>query len=133
MAGDVQDYVAKCQSFLRTKSMQYRSHRELRLFLATEHFSFVALEQLGPLPRSKSGHTHLLMVADIFNKFTRAIPLKSTTSQAVKDASLQYWAHAYCIPDRLLSDNGPQFTARYFQHALASLGIKHRPTSTYPP
>ena len=133
MAGEVQDYVAKCQSCLRTKGTQYRSRRELRLFPATEPLSFVALDLLGPLPKSKSGHEHVLVITDRFTKFTRAIPLKSTTSQTVTDAFLQYWAYAYGVPDRLLSDNGPQFTARYFQHALASLGIKHVPTSTYHP
>ena len=73
------------------------------------------------------------MVTDRFTKFTRAIPLKSITSQAVTDAFIQYWAYTYGIPDRLMSDNSPQLTARYFQHALASLGIRHVPTSTYHP
>ena len=54
-------------------------------------------------------------------------------TQAVTDAFLQYWAYAYDIPDILLSDNGPQFTVRVFQRALASFGIKHVPTFTYHP
>ena len=73
------------------------------------------------------------MITDRFTKFTRPIPLKAAASQAVTDVFLQYWAYAYGIPDHLLSDNCHQLTARYFQHAMASLNIKHSPTSTYHP
>ena len=36
MAGDVQDYVTRCQPCLRTKGTRYRTRRKLRLFPATE-------------------------------------------------------------------------------------------------
>ena len=80
-----------------------------------------------------AGHEHILVIKDRFTKLTHAIPLKTTTSQAVRDAFPQYSAYAYGIPDRLLSNNGHQFTARYFQHAMAKLNIKLSPTSTYHP
>ena len=80
-----------------------------------------------------TGHDHSLVITDRFTKLTRAIPLKTTTSQAVRDAFPQYSAYAYGIPDRLLSENGHKFTARYFQHAMARLNIKLSPMSTYHP
>ena len=133
MSGDVQEYVSKCTPCIRTKVTQYRPRRELRLFPATEPLSFVALDLLGVLPKSKTGHDYVLVITDRFTEFMRAIPLKSTTSQTVIDTFLTYGAYAYGLPDRLLSENSPQFTARYFQHAMASLNIKHSPTSTYHP
>ena len=92
MTGDVQDYVANCQSSLRTKGTQYRLRRELRLFSATERLVFVTLDPLGPLLKSQSGHDHVLVIPDRFTKLTCAVPLKSTTSQVVTDAFLIYWS-----------------------------------------
>ena len=82
------------------------------------------------LPKSVSAHEHVFVVTDRFTKFTREIPLKSTMSQAVTEAFLPYWAHAYGVSDRLVSDNVPQLTMCYFQHALASLEINYVPTSS---
>ena len=107
MAGDVQDYVANCQSCLRTKSTQYRPRHKLRLFPATKPLAFVALDLLGPLPKSKAGHDHILVITDRFTKLTRAIPLKFTNSQVVTDAFLTSWAYAYGLPERVLSDSVP--------------------------
>ena len=133
MDGDIQDYVASCQSCIRTKGTQYRARRGLRLFPAAEPNSFVAIDLLGPLSNSSTGHEYILLITDRFTKFTWAILLRSKSSQAVTDTFLTHWAYSYGIPDRILSDNDPQFTARYFQHEMASLGIKHVPTSTYHP
>ena len=114
MAGDVQEYGAMCTSCIITKGTQYRPRRELRLLPATEPRAFVVLDLLGPLPKSTTGHDHVLVITDRFTKFTSTIPLKSTTSQMIIDAFLTYWAYAYELSDRVLSENGPQFTARYF-------------------
>ena len=131
MAGNVQDYVSKYQSCLRTKGTRYRSRRKLRLFSATEPLLFVAFDLLGPLLKFNTCHEHILVITDRLTKLTHAIPLKSLTSQAVIYAFLTSWIYAYGLPDRVQSDNVPQFTACYFQHAVTSLNIKHVPTSTY--
>ena len=88
MAGDIQDYVAKCTSCAKTKETQYRAPRELHLFTASEPLSFIALDLLSPLPKSQNGHEHVLIMTDRFTKFTRTIPLKSTTSECVTDTFL---------------------------------------------
>ena len=42
----------------------------------------------------------------------RSISLKSTVSQAMTEAFLQYWAYAYVLPDRLMFDKGKnEYTA----------------------
>ena len=44
-----------------------------------------------------------------------------------------YWAYAYSLSGHVRSDNGPQLIARYFQHAMDSLVMKHIPNPTYHP
>ena len=93
--------------------MQHSSRVELRLFHTTEPLSFVAFDLLGLLLKSKYYNVHVIVVTDCFIKLTGVIPLKYTTFRAVKNVFLQYREYAYSISDCLLSDDGPQFTARY--------------------
>ena len=98
MPGDIQDCVASCQSCLRTRSTQYRESLEFKLLPATDPLTFVVLNLLGPLPKSKSVHANIPVIPDLFTKFTRTITLKSTTSQALTDNFLMFWDHAYGPP-----------------------------------
>jgi transposase InsO family protein len=46
------------------------------------------------------------------------------TALSVARAFCDYWAYAYVPPLSLLTDNGPQFTAKFFLAVCAELGIK---------
>ena len=133
MAGDVQDYVANCQSCLRARARDIdrvsslgSSPRKSPRLLSRLTYK---VRDLGPDLAINS----FFFITDRFTKFTRAILLRSTTSQVVTDSLPTYRAYIYRLTDRVLTDNGKQFTARYFLQAMACLNIKHVPTSTYHP
>ena len=44
------------------------------------------MDLLEPLPRTPSGHEHLLFLTDHFSKMTRSIKMKRTTAVAVAKA-----------------------------------------------
>ena len=52
-----------------------------------------------------------------------------TVATAIGDA----WVFKYGIPRSLLSDNGPQFNAKFFNSACRILGITDLYTSAYHP
>lgn len=65
-----------------------------------------------------------LVVADAFSKWEEVVPLRSTTSEAVIKALHQMFI-THGLPDMIVSDNGPQFTAAEFEGFLAHRGIRH--------
>jgi hypothetical protein len=74
---------------------------------------------LGPLPRTKHGNRFLLFIADRFSKVTKAVPLRTTvTALSVARAFCDHWAYVYGSLVSLLTDNGPQFTAKVFSSRL---------------
>ena len=73
---------------------QDRASRELGLLPVTETLAFIALNLLGSLSKSNLCQDHVLVITDRFTKFTRELPLKTITSQAVTDAFLTHWANA---------------------------------------
>jgi Integrase core domain/Chromo (CHRromatin Organisation MOdifier) domain len=91
------------------------------------------MDILGPLPRTKHGNRFLLVIADRYTKVTRTVPLRTVTALSVARAFVDQWVYVYGPPVSLLTDNGPQFTAKFFQAACAELGISKLFTTAYHP
>ena len=91
---------------------------------------FIAMDILGPLTLTDQGNRFLLVVTDRFSKLTRAYPLATTTAEVVAKTFFDGWVAAgYGIPQVLLTDNGTQFVAKFFQSFCRILGVKQVVTS----
>ena len=93
----------------------------------------VAIDLLGPLPKSDNGKRHLLVISCRFSKLTQLVPLRTITAYHVAVAFCTHWVFKYGPPRTLLSDNGPQFASRLFQSVCLELGTRNIFTSTYHP
>jgi len=71
----------------------------MRLFLATKPFAALAIDLLGPLPRTPEGYEYILVICDRFTKVTRAVSLRDITALDVLSAFLDTWVASYEIPD----------------------------------
>ena len=69
------------------------------------------------------GKTYLLVV-DAHSKWPEIIETSSTTTYKII-AELRKMFAAYGLPTQLVSDNGPQFTAKEFKNFLQANGIKY--------
>ncbi|XP_026532364.1 uncharacterized protein K02A2.6-like, partial [Notechis scutatus] len=72
-------------------------------------------------------HTFLITV-DAYSNWLEVHKMKSTTTEAVVKMLNRLFA-THGLPDVLVSDNGPQFTALAFEQYLADRGIRHALTS----
>ena len=133
MANDIFQAVRDCRSCARVRGTTYKHRRFLRLFPAEYPLQFIAIDLLGPLPKSKRGNRHVLVVTCRFSKLARAIPLARITSASVVRALLESWIYPYGLPSMILSDNGVQFTSKFFEAMCTTLGVKHLTTTTYHP
>jgi Integrase core domain len=82
------------------------------------------MDILGPLPKSKHGNRFLLVITDRYSKMTQTVPLTAITALSVARAFCEQWVYVYGAPVTLLTENGPQFTAKVFQAVCAELGVK---------
>jgi hypothetical protein len=134
MAADCKAFVSRCPSCARKELKGKRRHTALlKLFPPSAPLEFVAIDILGPLPKTKSGNRYLLIISDRFSKLTRAVPLAEINAVDVAVAFFNDWMSVYGVPLILLSDNGPQFASRLFQAACATMGVRQVFTSTYHP
>jgi transposase InsO family protein len=133
MAEDVYETVRQCEACARNRISERRHTNFLKLFPAKGPLESVAMDILGPLPRTKDGNRFLLVIADRYTKVTRTVPLRNVTALSVARAFVDQWVYVYGPPVSLLTDNGSQFTAKFFQTACAELGISKVFYTAYQP
>ena len=75
------------------------------------------------LNKTHRGNIYLLVITDMFSKFTRAVPLPDMTTGTVSKA-FDYWLSVFGAPDRLLADQESQFTGELFLSLCRIIGIK---------
>ena len=111
--------------------LQYQMPRKLPELPAKELLAHLAIDLPGSFLRLTDGHELVLGMTDKLSKFKRAMPSKKNTSKLVTDALLVHWSCANETSEQDHTNNVPQFTVGYFEHAMMSLSIKHFLTSTY--
>mgnify|MGYP003561719933 FL=1 len=93
----------------------------------------MAMDILGPLPKTEHGNRFLLVITDRFSKLTRTVPLRTITALVVAKAFCDAWVFSYGPPRYLLTDNGTQFNAKFFLAVCRELGIAKIFTTAYHP
>ncbi|CDF38306.1 unnamed protein product [Chondrus crispus] len=133
LASDAFATVRNCTSWAATRGTLFKNQKDLRLFPAAGPMEFVAMDLLGPLPKTAHGNQHVLVITDRFSKLTHSIPLRTTTASVVASAFLDNWVYVYGAPRYMLTDNGPQFAAKFFDAVCALLGVRPYLTTAYHP
>lgn len=100
--------------------------------IIAEPWTRVAIDIVGPLPRTTSGYRYILTAMDFASRYPEAIPLKRVDAPAVANALLEILSR-YGIPDELLSDNGSVFTGKVMQSLCETLEIDTIRTTPYHP
>lgn len=123
MVNDVFYTVLDCQSCAKARGTLTKSQKNFQFFPANGPFKFVAMDILGPLPKTKSGERFIVFITDSYSKLTSAMPMNDTTALLVAACFLNNWVFLYGIPNSILTYNLPQFIAQFFRYVCAILGI----------
>ena len=94
-------------------------------------FERLALD-ITEMPISSDGNKYALVIMDYFSKYVRIYPMKDQKAVTVSTC-LMDWVYDLGVPDRLHSDQGPQFEAAVFQELCRMLGIRKTRTTPYHP
>ena len=78
---------------------------------------------VGPLERASGGFTHIFVAIDKFTKWIEAKPVATITTAKAK-GFFQGIVVRFGVPNRIIMDNGTQFTGAKFKDWCEELGIK---------
>src|SRR6187399_1167214 len=83
----------------------------------------LGLDILGPFPRAAEGFEYLYVAIDKFTKWPEVEPVRKVTAQS----AVKFFEGLVCrfgVPNRIITDNGTQFTSRTFMQYTQDLGSK---------
>ncbi|XP_058023905.1 uncharacterized protein K02A2.6-like [Ahaetulla prasina] len=118
MDKEISDRVGKCQACQESRPLPPTA--PIREWEKPQGpWSRIHIDFAGPF----HGQTFLVVV-DAYSKWLEIILMRSTTAESVISV-LRHLFVTHGLPDTLVSDNGPQFTATQFEGYLAEEGIRH--------
>lgn len=102
------------------ESRDYRSHwrhstyqRRRQLLPPVSLLEIVALDILGPLPRTKYYEDFIVLKSDRFYRLSRAISTRETTDAHIAKLFLDTWVMPYKNFEPHFTDNRPQLAGMY--------------------
>ena len=95
-------------------------------------FQRIAMDVVGPLPRSRSGNKYILTICDYATRYPEAIALPSTEASRIAK-ELVLLSSRVGIPEEILTDQGSNFMSVLLQEVYQLLGISRIRTSPYHP
>ena len=76
-----------------------------------EPFAQIAMDIVGPLPRSWAGHKYTLVVCDYATRYPEAVPMKTIDAERVAEELVKIYSRVG-IPREILTDQGSNFNLR---------------------
>ena len=104
----------------------------MKWFLASRQLEVIAVD-FTLLEPATNGQENVLVVTDIFTKFTQAFPIQDQQADTTAKVLLREWFMKYGIPARLHSDQGCNFESEVVAELCKLYGVKKSRTTLYHP
>lgn len=85
------------------------------------------------LEPSNSGLEDVLVMTDIFTKYTLAVPTRNQRAETVAEVLVVEWFSKFGVPGRIHSDQGRNFESALIQQLCHLHGIEKSRTTPYHP
>ena len=93
----------------------------------------VAVDIVGPLPRSTNGNLYLLVAEDYFTKWLEVWAIPNQEAKIIAEKLLNEMFFRFSLPDKLHSDQGRQFESKIIEELCKLLQINKSRTIPYHP
>ena len=129
---DVEQFCQSCVICQKSASRAVPVAPLMPLPIISDPFSRVAMDIVGPLPRSKSGNKYILVLCDYATRYPEAVPLRSIDAEHVAEELIKIFARVG-VPEEILTDQGSNFMSKLLSELYGLLHIHSIRTSPYHP
>ena len=109
-----QDVAKFCRSCGECQKCPHRKVQKAQLIplpIVTEPFQRIAMDIVGPLPRSRAGNRYVLVICDYATRYPEAVPLRSIDADRIAEELIKVFTRVG-IPKEILTDQGSNFTSQ---------------------
>ena len=129
---DVQRWVTQCERCAVAKMPHIKTRTPLGRITATRPLEVVCVDFTVLEPLS-DGRENVLVITDVFTKFTVAVVTRNQRAETVAKALVHEWFQRYGVPQRIHSDNGRNFESAVVTALSKLYHIKRSHTTPYHP
>ena len=132
LSKDVARWTKSCHDCQTVNKTRDRRAPQQQMPIIQNPWTRIAIDIVGPLPRTKRGNRFILTVMDFSSRYPEAFPMRKVDAPSVCDNLIQLFSR-FGLPQQLLSDNGSNFVSRVTEGLLDRLGVHHIKCSPYRP
>ena len=129
---DAAEFCKTCPECQKTTPGKKTFAPLIPLPIIEEPFQRIAMDLVGPLPRSRSGNKYILVICDYATRYPEAIPLRSIDAGHIAEELIKVFARVG-VPKEILTDQGSNFTSQLLAEVYRLLRIQPIKTSPYHP
>ena len=95
-------------------------------------FKRLAMDIVGPLPKSRSGKRYILVLSDYATRYPEAVALQTIDAETIAEELVKIFSRVG-IPEEILTDQGSNFTSNLLAELYNMLHVHAIRTSPYHP
>lgn len=132
MSADIARWCLECERCQVAKDTRPAARSFMSHLLASRPNEIVAVD-FTILEPSRTGVENVLVITDVFSKYTLAIPTRDQRATTVAQVLVNEWFYKLGVPGRIHSDQGRNFEASLIQQLCVLYGIHKSRTTPYHP
>ena len=133
MTADARSYIRVCDLCARRKNPPRQRRAPLQQSRVGAPMERIALDLMGPLPKTESGNRWILVVGDYHTKWVEAYALPDARAETVARKLVEEFISRFGVPNEIHSDQGSNFESHLFAEVCRLLGISKTRTTPYNP
>ena len=132
MLQEIKDWCQRCERCILAKAVQPKVRTSMGHLLASRPNEILAMD-FTCLEPSSDGREYVLIVTDVFSKYTQAFPTRDQQASTVAGILVTGWFYRFGVPARLHSDQGRSFEGELIRQLCHLYGIQKSRTTPYHP
>lgn len=132
MYSDVERWCRSCERCVLSKALQPKVKTYMGSVKASRPHEVLAID-FTVLEPSTDGKENVLVMTDVFSKFTQTVATKDQRASTVAEVLVKHWFQPFGPPGRIHSDQGRSFESSLVQQLCKMYNIEKSRTTPYHP